>query len=85
LIKIGELTPKKTFFFSYHKVENKDEGYAIYNSSATKLIKLNHRELSMKRDLAINIYGYDRGGIGFEENSAGPIEAFDEYNKKGKH
>lgn len=69
---------KKVFFFSYHKVKNKYQGYAKYNSSADILIKLNNKELVMKRRLAIDVYGYDRGGIGFEENSALPVEAFDE-------
>jgi len=68
---------KEVFFFSYQKINNEYQGYAIYNSNADKLIKLNRDELSMKRDLAINVYGYDRGGIGFEELSAGPIESFD--------
>mgnify|MGYP001221465943 CR=1 FL=1 len=71
------LKTKKTFFFSYHKVKNKFQGYSRYNSNADIFIKLNHDELTMKRNLAINIYGYSRSGIGFEENSAGPIEAFD--------
>lgn len=71
------LSTEKTFFFSYHKVENNFQGYALYNSSADILIKLNRDELAMKRKIAIDVYGYDRGGIGFEENSARPIEAFD--------
>jgi len=50
----------------------------VYNSNADKLIKLNSDELFMKRKLAIEVYGYNRGRIGFEENSAGPIESFSE-------
>ncbi|MBU0959106.1 MAG: PIG-L family deacetylase [Nanoarchaeota archaeon] len=80
-LKNNVLSSKKVFFFSYHKVNNKHQGYAEYNSSADIFIKLNDNELSMKRKLAINVYGYDRGGIGFEELSAGPIEAFDKYAK----
>jgi len=75
------ISAKKVLFFSYHKVNNKYQGFALYNSSADIFIKLNHDELSMKKKLAINVYGYDRGGIGFEENSAGPIEAFDKLKK----
>jgi len=78
-LKKGIISSVKILLFSYHKVENKYQGYATYNSSADIFIKLNHDELSMKRDLAINVYGYNRGGKGFEEMSAGPIESFDEY------
>lgn len=78
------LKSKKTLFFSYHKVENSNQGYAKYNSSADILIKLHSHELRMKRKLAIETYGYDRGGTGFEENSAGPIEGFDEYKDDRK-
>ena len=75
------LRAKEIFFFSYEKRLNDYQGYATYNSSADKLIKLNPEELAMKRKLAIDIYGYDRGGKGFEELSAGKIEAFDIYKK----
>ncbi len=81
LLKKGLIKTKKPFFFAYHKVHNKHQGYARYNSNANILIKLNRDELLMKRRLAINIYGYDRGGKGFEELSAGQIEAFDEFKK----
>lgn len=77
MIKKGELKTKEVYFFSYIPKKNNHQGYCIYNSSADKLIKLNEDELRIKRNLAINVYGYNRGGIGFEENSAGPIEAFD--------
>lgn len=80
-MKIGILSSKKVFFFSYHKIKNKFQGYATYNSNADIFIKLNRQEISMKRRLAIDVYGYDRGGTGFEENSAGPIEAFDKLKK----
>lgn len=78
-IKNKILSSRKTYFFSYHKIRNKFQGYATYNSNADIFIKLNRDELSMKRKLAIGVYGYERGGLGFEENSAGPIEAFEIY------
>ena len=74
-----QIKTKKAFFFSYKKKENKFQGYAIYNSNADIIIKLNRDELAMKRRLAIDIYGYDRGGRGFEELSARKIEAFDKF------
>ncbi|MFH1327191.1 MAG: PIG-L family deacetylase [archaeon] len=80
-LKKGLILSKKAFFFSYKKINNKHQGYAKYNSSADIFIKLKSNELSMKRKLAIEVHGYDRGGIGFEELSAGPIEAFDIYKK----
>lgn len=81
LLKEKKIKAKQIFFFAYEKRKNKYQGYAICNSSADILIKLNPHELSMKRELAINAYGYDRGGKGFEENSARPIEAFDKFKK----
>jgi len=75
------LVAKRIFFFAYKKKTNQHQGYATYDSSADILIKLNRDEFSTKRELAIKVYGYDRGGIGFEENSAGPIEAFNEKKK----
>ncbi len=81
MVKKSQLKAKELFFFSYKKKETDYQGYAIYNSSADIFIKLNGDELSMKRKLAIDVYGYDRGGKGFEENSAGQIEAFDKYIK----
>ncbi len=72
---------KEVFFFSYLKRKNKFQGYSIYNYNADKLIKLNSDELTMKRRLAINVHGYDRGGIGFEELSAGSTESFDKLKK----
>ncbi|MBU0894513.1 MAG: PIG-L family deacetylase [Nanoarchaeota archaeon] len=80
-IKKNLIKSKQVFFFSYHKIKNRHQGYAIYNSSADILIKLNSNELLIKRELAIDVYGYDRGGIGFEENSAGLIEAFDKFKE----
>lgn len=70
------LQAEKVFFFSYKKIDNEHQGYATPKSNSDILIKLNNTELFMKRRLAIDVYGYNRGGIGFEENSAGPIEAF---------
>lgn len=72
------LKAKKVFFFSYKKVSNNFQGYATYNSSADILIKLRDDELAMKKKLAIDVYGYDRKGQGFEELTANnPIESFD--------
>ncbi|MEK6918401.1 MAG: PIG-L family deacetylase [Nanoarchaeota archaeon] len=75
LINKKILIAKKIFFFSYKKRNNNYQGYAIYNSNADKLIKLNSDELSMKKKLIMDIYGYGKGG--FEELSCGKIEAFD--------
>jgi len=73
MLKKGLLSAKKTFFFSYKK--RKFQKYAIHNSNADKLIKLNCDELFMKKNLIKNIYGYEKRG--FEEKSSGEIEAFD--------
>ncbi|MEK6926109.1 MAG: PIG-L family deacetylase [Nanoarchaeota archaeon] len=81
MIADGKLNAKEIFLFSYHKVENNFQGYSVYNSNADIFIKLNRDELAMKRRLAIEVYGYNRGGIGFEENSAGHVEAFDKFAK----
>ena len=77
LLKQGKIKAKKVYFFSYLKKRNNFQNYAICNPNADIFIKLNHHELLMKRKLAINIHGYNRGGIGFEELSVGPIESFD--------
>lgn len=74
-IKRGDIKAKKVFFFSYTKRKNDFQGYAIYNSNADKLIKLNRDELSMKKKLIKKVYEYKEGG--FEEKSSGEIEAFD--------
>jgi hypothetical protein len=75
MLKKNLLSAKKVFFFSYTKRKNDFQGYAIYNSNADKLIKLNRDELSMKKKLIKKVYGYKEGG--FEEKSSGEIEAFD--------
>jgi hypothetical protein len=75
MLKKGLLSAKKVFFFSYIKKKNGFQKYAIYNSNADKLIKLNLNELSMKKNLIKNVYGFKEGG--FEEKSSGEIEAFD--------
>jgi len=69
------LSVKKVFFFSYLPKKNNFQGYAKYNSSADKLIKLNSNELLMKKNIIKNIYCYSEGG--FEEKSSDKIEAFD--------
>lgn len=68
------LSSKKVFFFSYLPKKNDFQGYAIYNSNADKLIKLNSNQLFMKKNIIKNIYGYQEGG--FEERSSGEIETF---------
>lgn len=81
MIGEGKLKAKEILFFSYHKVSNDHQGYAVYNSNADIFIKLNRDELAMKKKLAIDVYGYDRGGIGFEENSCRDVEAFDKFER----
>jgi len=73
------LKAKKVFFFSYLPKKNNFQGYAIYNSNADKLIKLNSNQLLMKKKIIKNIYCYPEKG--FEEKSSGEIEAFDIYYK----
>ncbi len=75
MMKRGLLTARKIFFFSYKKRKIFFWEYAIYKSSADKLIKLNHNEISMKKNLITKVYGFKKGG--FEEKSSGRIEALD--------
>jgi len=75
-IKNKTIKTKKCFLFSYKKIENDFQGYAVPKLNSDILIKLNNSEISMKRRLAVDVYGYDRGGKGFEELSVSPIEAF---------
>ena len=75
MLERGLLSAKKVFFFSYLKKKNFFHGYAIYNSNADKLIKLNREQLFMKKNLIKNIYGFREKS--FEEKSSGKIEAFD--------
>ena len=70
---------KNVFFFNYHKINNNYQGYCVYNSNADILIKLNSDELSMKKHIIKNIYGYQEGG--FEEKSCEKIEAFDKFKQ----
>ena len=63
---------KKVFYFSYHKTGES----CIYNSNADKLIKLDASELSMKKELVKDWYGYPEGG--FELESCRETEGFDE-------
>ncbi len=69
------LSAKKVFYFSYHKMKNNFQNYALYNSNADKLIKLKEPYLSMKKKLIVDVYGFQKGG--FEEISSNNIEAFD--------
>lgn len=71
----GLLFAEEVYFFSYKKVENKYQGYAIHNSNADKLIKLGKSYLNMKKKIIQNIYGYKKGG--FEEESCRATEAFE--------
>lgn len=75
MLKKELLFAKEVFFFSYLKRKNNFQGYAIYNSNAYKLIKLNRNEISMKKNIIKNVYGYKEKG--FEEKSSGEIESFD--------
>lgn len=77
MLKRKLLFSKKIFFFSYIKRKNNFQGYALYKPSADKLIKLNSNELSMKKHLIQDIYGYSKGG--FEEKSSGKIESFNKF------
>jgi hypothetical protein len=73
------LISRKVFFFSYLPRKNNFQGYAIYNSNADKLIKLNTSQLLMKKKIIQEIYGYKKEG--FEEKSSEKIEAFNVQNK----
>ncbi len=75
MLKKKELTAKQVFFFSYLKKQDNYQGFCIYNSKATKLIKLKNFELLRKKHLIKDVYGYLKGG--FEEKSCKKIEAFD--------
>jgi hypothetical protein len=69
------LSAKEVFFFSYHKMKNNFQDYALYNSSADKLIRLKAPYFRMKKKLITEVYGFQKGG--FEEKSSRNIEAFD--------
>ena len=76
LISKKEIKTKKAFFFSYLKRKNNFQGYATYNPKADIFIKLNEKELSIKKQMIINLYGYQPGG--FEEKSSAEVESFKE-------
>ncbi len=75
MIKNKEIKCRKLFFFSYIPKNNNYQGYCIYNSNANKLINLNEIEFLKKKQMIIEIYGFEKGG--FEEKSCGKIETFD--------
>ena len=75
MLRRGLLLAEEIYFFSYKKIKNKYQGYAIYNSNADKLIKLKKPYLKMKKMIIEEVYGYKKGG--FEEESCKEIEAFD--------
>jgi LmbE family N-acetylglucosaminyl deacetylase len=75
MLKKKSLSAKEVFYFSCRKRQNDFQGYAIYNSNADKLIRLEKPYLKMKKKLIQEIYGYQKGG--FEEQSCKGIESFD--------
>jgi len=75
MIKNKEIKCGRLFFFSYVKKNNNYQGYCIYNSNANKLINLNEIEFLKKKQMIMEIYGFEKGG--FEEKSCGDVEAFD--------
>lgn len=75
MLSKGLILAEEIYFFSYKKMKNKYQGYAIYNSNADKLIKLKKPYLKMKKKIIEEVYGYKKGG--FEEESCREIEAFD--------
>ena len=74
LLKDKKLSAKKVIFFSYKKINNNFQGYAICNSNANKFIRLNKQELVLKKHLIKDVYGFQEGG--FEERSSGRVESF---------
>lgn len=79
MVKSKELKAKKILFFSYRKIKNDFQGYAIYNSNANIFIKLNNEELLLKKKIIEEIYGFKKDG--FEEKSSAQIEAFEKLKK----
>jgi hypothetical protein len=75
MLSRGLLLVEEVLFFSYKKVKNKFQGYAIHNSNADKLIRLGKPYLKIKKMIIQEIYGYKKGG--FEEESCKEVEAFD--------
>lgn len=74
MLSRGLLLTGEIYFFSYKKVNNNYQGYAIYNSNADKLIRLGKPYLKIKKMIIQEIYGYKKGG--FEEESCREVEAF---------
>ena len=68
------LKTKSLLNFAYLKRENNYQGYCVPNSATSNFIKLKPHELSVKKDLIKNVYGYQEGG--FEEKSCNLIESF---------
>ena len=79
MVKEGKLNTKKVFFFAYKKRKNNFQGYAIYDSTAKIFIKLDKQELSLKKKIITEIYGFQKNG--FEEKSSAKFEAFEEMKK----
>lgn len=70
---------EKIFFFSYLNIKNNFQGYSLPNKNANSLIKLNKKELLLKKHIITEVYGFQKDG--FEEKSSGKIEAFNELRK----
>lgn len=70
MLKEKKLSCKKIFFFSYIK---KDE-ICCANKNSDKFIILNDIQLTKKKYLIQNVYGFDRGS--FEEKSSEDLETF---------
>ncbi len=74
LVDKNDIKTKHFLNFAYLKRKNNYQGYAIPNSNTNNFIKLKNKELSIKKALIKNIYGYQQGG--FEEKSCNQIESF---------
>jgi LmbE family N-acetylglucosaminyl deacetylase len=74
LVDKGIIKTKSLINFSYLKRNNNYQGYSIPNSNTNNFIKLKNNELSIKKTLIKDVYGYQEGG--FEEKSCNQIESF---------
>lgn len=74
LVKDKILKTKSLMNFAYLKQENDYQGFCIPNSNTNNFIKLKSHELSIKKNLIKNVYGYQEGG--FEEKSCNVVESF---------
>ncbi len=77
MLEDKSLRSKKTFFFSYIKVQvnGTDTGFdSIADKNANKFIKLNNLEFLNKKFLIKNVYGFEKGS--FEERCCRRVESF---------